>query len=163
MFFNMACAVASFWTLPFRNQAIFLVSKFRAYSAQVVTAETSNVESEEGDGMRQQNITGRRVGYLRSQKKWTHKTLAAKLQCQGVDISRLSLARMEWGVTKISDTVLAGLQKVFGLPIIRFFPQEVQDSDADFAKRIPTPLPDPDPPKTPRRKCQKLTKRPKKV
>jgi hypothetical protein len=80
-----------------------------------------------------------------------------------VDISRLSLARMEWGVTKISDTVLAGLQKVFGIPIVQFFPQEVQDSDADCAKRVPTPLPDPDPPKNPRRKCQKLTKRPKKV
>ena len=110
-----------------------------------------------------QNITGRRVAYLRSQKKWTHDRLASKLQCKGVDISRLSLARMEWGVTKISDTVLAGLQKVFGIPIVQFFPQEVQDSDADFAKRVPTPLPDPDPPKKPRRKCQKLTKRPKKV
>ena len=113
--------------------------------------------------MRFQNITGRRVAYLRSQKKWTHDRLASKLQCQGVDISRLSLARMEWGVTKISDTVLAGLQKVFGIPIAQLFPQEVQDSDADCAKRVLTPLPGPAPPKKPRRKCQKLTKRPKKV
>jgi transcriptional regulator with XRE-family HTH domain len=155
--------VASFWTFVFRSKGSFFVSKFRAYSGQVFTAETSNVEGEEGDGMRFQNITGRRVAYLRYQKKWTQDRLASKLQCQGVDISRLSLARMEWGVTKISDAVLAGLQKVFGIPIIQFFPQEVQDSDADFAKRVPTPLPAPDPPKKPRRKCQKLTKRPKKI
>ncbi len=112
--------------------------------------------------MTRQNITGRRVAYLRSQKKWTHKTLAAKLQCQGVDISRLSLARMEWGVTKVSDTVLEGLQKVFRIPIVLFFPQEVQESDTEFAKRIAAQSPDPVYTEKPR-KCQKLTKRRKKV
>ncbi|MGA3282884.1 MAG: hypothetical protein ABSD57_00295 [Verrucomicrobiota bacterium] len=121
------------------------------------------MEIKDGKGMRFQNVTGRRVAYLRYQQKWTQERLAAKLQCKGVDISRLSLARMEWGITKISDTVLAGLQKVFCLPIVRFFPQEIQDLDADFAKGGPAPLPDPEPPKQSRRKCQKLTKRSKKV
>lgn len=125
--------------------------------------ETCPMEIKEGNGMRFQNVTGRRVAYLRYQKKWTQDRLAAKLQCKGVDISRLSLARMEWGVTKISDTVLAGLQKVFCLPIVQFFPQEIQDLDADYTNNVPAPAPEPDPPKQSRRKCQKLTKQPKKV
>jgi transcriptional regulator with XRE-family HTH domain len=103
-----------------------------------------------------QNVSGRRVAYLRSQKKWTHDKLATKLQCEGVDISRLSLARMEWGVTKISDKVLAGLQKVFRLPIVCFFPQEIQDLDAMYATQLPNPVSKEKP-----SKCRKLTKRPK--
>jgi len=112
--------------------------------------------------MRRQNITGLRMAYLRSQKKWTQDRLATKLQCAGVDISRLSVARIEYGILKVNDTVLAGLQKVFRIPIVLLFPQEIQDLDADFTKRIADQLPNPVSTEKPR-KCQKLTNRQKKV
>ena len=76
----------------------------------------------------------------------------------GVGRGRRGGGRSVW-----SPNWLVGFQKVFRLPVIRFFPQEIQDADAEFGKRDPAPLPDPKPSKKPRRKCQKLTKRPKKV
>jgi transcriptional regulator with XRE-family HTH domain len=107
--------------------------------------------------MRRKNLTGRQVAYWRYQKKWTQKTLSARLQCLGFDISREMLGNIEIGLRGVEDNWLEGFQKVFGLPIIKFFPQEIQDFDAKLASN-------PDPPKKPRRKCQqKLTKRPKKV
>ncbi len=112
--------------------------------------------------MRRQNITGLRMAYLRSQKKWTQDRLATKLQCAGVDISRLSVARIEYGILKVNDTILAGLQKVFRIPIVLLFPQEIQDLDADFTKHIANQSPAPAKKprrKNSRRKCQKLTKK----
>ena len=104
--------------------------------------------------MQRQNATGRRLAYLRSQRNWTQEILAARLQCRGYNISRQVVAKIELGLRGVSDIWLIGFQKAFDLPIIKFFPQEVQDADMDFAK--------PDLPKKSRRKCQKLTKRPKK-
>jgi transcriptional regulator with XRE-family HTH domain len=109
--------------------------------------------------MCRKNITGRQVAYWRSQKKWTQEILAAKLQAAGVDITRLSVARIEYGILKVDDAVLAGLQRVFRRPIIRFFPQEIQVFDAELAQRSPDPLPDPIPLTKSQRKCQDLTKR----
>jgi transcriptional regulator with XRE-family HTH domain len=111
------------------------------------------------DGMYRKNITGLRVAYLRSQKKWTQEILAAKLQGAGVDITRLSVARIEYGIIKVNDTVLAGLQRVFRLPIIQFFSQELQVFDAELVQRSPAPLLKPVPLTKSRPKCQKLTKR----
>jgi len=105
-----------------------------------------------------QNVTGRRMAYFRFQRKWSQKTLAAKLQCQGVDISRMGVARIELGHTRVNDTVLEGLLRVFRLPIVLFFPQEIQDLDADYAKRIADQMPNPVSTKK-SRKCQKLTKK----
>ncbi len=109
--------------------------------------------------MDRQNLIGFRVAYLRNQKKWTQKTLAAKLQCRGVDISRLSVARIEYGIIKVNDKVLAGLLRVFRLPIIQFFPQEIRDLDADYAQNVAEQPPNPLSTKKRRRKCPKLTKR----
>jgi transcriptional regulator with XRE-family HTH domain len=113
----------------------------------------------EGDDMCRKNITGRQVAYLRSQKKWTQEILAAKLQAAGVDLTRLSVARIEYGILKVNDTVLGGLQRVFRLPIIQFFPQELQVFDADLARRSAAPLLNSGPLTKSRSKCQKLTKR----
>jgi len=115
--------------------------------------------------MQPQNIIGPNVARLRAQRGWTQETLASKLQCEGVDISHLSVARIEYRIIKVNDTVLGGLQRVFRIPIVRFFPKHVQDWDDKFAQHLPASLlgPDSDPPKKPRRKCQKLTKRPKEV
>jgi transcriptional regulator with XRE-family HTH domain len=163
----MGRAVASFWTVRFRNQANFVASiarypsqekKFRNTFGLPSAVEKKHPEVDEGNGMRRQNITGLRVAYLRSQKKWTQQILAAKLQCEDVDITRLSVARIEYGVLKVSDTVLVGLQRVFRVPIVQFFPQQVQILDEKFAQRIVTQLQNPSSTNKPRRKCQKLTK-----
>jgi transcriptional regulator with XRE-family HTH domain len=113
--------------------------------------------------MCRKNIAGRQVAYWRSQKKWTQEILAAKLQASGVDITRLSVARIEYGILKVDDTVLAGLQRVFRRPIIQFFPQEIQVFDAELAQRSPVPLLDPGLLTKSRRKCQNLTKRRKRA
>jgi len=111
--------------------------------------------------MCRKNITGRQVAYWRSQKKWTQEILAAKLQAAGVEISRLSVARIEYGILKVDDTVLAGLQRVFRLPIIQLFPEEAQILDAQLAQRLSIQLSDPTKIKKPPLKCQELTKRQK--
>jgi hypothetical protein len=73
-------------------------------------------------------------------------------------ISRMGVARIELGHTRVNDTVLEGLLRVFRLPIVLFFPQEIQDLDADYAKRIADQMPNPVSTKK-SRKCQKLTKK----
>ena len=109
--------------------------------------------------MDRQNITGLRVAYLRNQRRWTQQALATKLQIRGVDISRLSVARIEYGVLKVNDTILAALLRVFRLPIIQFFPQEIQDLDAQYTKLLAEQLSNPGSARKRRRKCRKLTKR----
>ncbi|MGH7940732.1 MAG: helix-turn-helix domain-containing protein [Limisphaerales bacterium] len=96
---------------------------------------------------------------MRSEKNWSQEQLATQLQLKGVDVSRDMLARIELCVTRVNLDFLLGLQRVFRLPIIRFFPNHIQDLDALFAQEDASRLPEPDSPKKPRRKCQKLTKR----
>jgi transcriptional regulator with XRE-family HTH domain len=112
-----------------------------------------------GADMRGRNITGRQVAYWRYQNKWTQKTLAARLQCRGYDISREMVANIEAGLRGVEDNWLVGFQEVFGLSIVQFFPKEVRDADIEFAKHPSAPLSNADPPEKHRRKCQKLTKR----
>jgi transcriptional regulator with XRE-family HTH domain len=128
-------------------------------SARVFEPETCHAEVEEDNDMWRKNITGRQVAYWRNQNRWTQKTLSARLECLGFGISREMVANIEAGLRGVEDNWLVGFQKVFRLPVIRFFPQEIQDADAEFGKRAPAPLPDPKPSKKPRRKCQKLTKK----
>lgn len=86
--------------------------------------------------MRRWNIiVGRRMAYLRWQRKLTQEELAAQLQCEGVDISRMGVARIELGHVRVDEEVLLGLLKVFELPIAQFFPKDVRDLDAKFAAR----------------------------
>jgi transcriptional regulator with XRE-family HTH domain len=85
--------------------------------------------------MRRRNvIIGRRVAYLRVERKWTQEILAARMQCQGLDVSRQAVARVELGHTKVTEDWILALQKVFHIPIIRLFPKEIQDLDEEFAK-----------------------------
>jgi transcriptional regulator with XRE-family HTH domain len=86
--------------------------------------------------MRRWNIiVGRRMAYLRSTRKWTQEILAARLQCEGVDISREGVARIELGHVRVDEEVILGLLKVFEVPIARLFPKEIQDLDAKFTAR----------------------------
>lgn len=87
--------------------------------------------------MRRQNIVvGRVMARLRSEKNWTQEILAARLQCEEVEISRQGVARIELGHVKVNEDVIVGLVKVFRVPIVRLFPKEIQDLDGKFASRM---------------------------
>ena len=110
------------------------------------------------------NSIGRIVSRLRSEQNWSQQFLATQLQCEGVDVSRDMLARIELGITRVSDQFLIGLQSVFRIPIVWFFPKVIQDLDEQFAREVAAQLSNRVPGKKPRRKnsrrkCQKLTKR----
>lgn len=108
--------------------------------------------------MRPQNVTGRGIAYVRSQQNLSQEILAARLQCDGLDISRQMLANIEIGRKRVEDIMLPYFQRALCVPIVRFFSQEVRDNDAKLATSAAT-----GPPGTPFTKCQKLTKRRKKV
>jgi len=122
------------------------------------TVERKHTDIEEGNGMRRQNVTGRGIAYVRSEQNLSQETLAAWLQCDGLDISRDMLANIETGRKRVEDGMLPYFQRALGVPIARFFSQAVRDDDAKFAAR-----PAAGSPGTPLKKCQKLTKRPKEV
>ena len=85
--------------------------------------------------MRRRNIIiGRAVAQLRSEQNWTQEILAARLQCEGFDISRQAVARIELGHTKVNEDCILGLQIVFRVQIIRLFPKNIQELDAKFAR-----------------------------
>lgn len=85
--------------------------------------------------MRRLNIIGQTVAKLRCERGWTQETLAARMQCHKVDISREVLANIESGRTQINDLHIMGFQKAFGLRIVRLFPQVVQELDEQLAGR----------------------------
>ena len=85
--------------------------------------------------MRHLNIIGPVVIKLRFERRWSQEVLAARLQCQEVDISRDVLANIESGRTQVTDKHIIALQRAFQVQVIRLFPQSVQELDEQFAKR----------------------------
>jgi transcriptional regulator with XRE-family HTH domain len=85
--------------------------------------------------MRHLNIIGAKVAKLRFERKWTQEILAARLQCQGTDISREVLANIESGRTQVTDEHIMAFQNVFGVRIILLFPKPVQERDEKFAQQ----------------------------
>jgi transcriptional regulator with XRE-family HTH domain len=81
------------------------------------------------------NITGSYVAKIRHELGWSQEILAARLQREGLDVSRQMLANMESDRTQMPDYILIGLQKVFRIPLIRLFSIEVQRLDEEFARR----------------------------
>jgi transcriptional regulator with XRE-family HTH domain len=120
--------------------------------------EKNHLEGEGGSGMRQRNVTGRGIAYVRSQQNLSQDNLVARLQCDGFDITRDVLANIETGRKRVEDGMLPYFQRALGVPIARFFSQAVRDDDARFAAH-----PAAGSRKIPLKKCQKLTKRPKEV
>ena len=82
-----------------------------------------------------QNVIGRRIAHLRYQRKWTQEVLAAKLQQEGYDISRETVAWIETGRRGVSDELLVGFLKVFHLPFDCFFPPEIQKLSIKYAQQ----------------------------
>src|SRR5260221_10753142 len=81
------------------------------------------------------NIIGRAVARLRFERGWTQDLLAARLQCQGADVSRQMLANIESGRTQVTDVHIVAFQKVFGVRVARLFPETVQELDGKLTER----------------------------
>jgi transcriptional regulator with XRE-family HTH domain len=81
------------------------------------------------------NVTGSFLAKKRHELGLSQEIMAARLQREGVDVSRQMLANMECGRTQITDKHLIGFQKVFRICIIRLFSPEVQVLDEQFARR----------------------------
>ena len=81
------------------------------------------------------NVLGSFLAKKRHELGLSQEITAARLQREGVDVSRQMLANMECGRTQITDKHLIGFQKVFRICIIRLFPLDVQASDEKFARR----------------------------
>ena len=88
--------------------------------------------------MRRRNVIGRMVARLRYERNWSQDILVARLQCEGLDISRDVLANIETGRTEVPDAFIPYFQRALRVQIIRLFPQDVQDLDAKLAVRTPT-------------------------
>jgi transcriptional regulator with XRE-family HTH domain len=85
--------------------------------------------------MKHLNVIGPVVVKLRLERGWTQEITAARLQCQGLDVSRDMLANIESGRTQVTDIHIMAFQKVFGLRIVLLFPKTVQELDGKFASR----------------------------
>ena len=81
------------------------------------------------------NVTGSFLAKKRHELGLSQEFMAARLQREGVDVSRQMLANMECGRTQITDKHLIGFQKVFRTCLIRLFPLEIQILDEQFAQR----------------------------
>ena len=93
-------------------------------------AETCPVEVKVGTSKHHRNITGRGIAYVRSEQNLSQEILAARLQCEGLDISRDVLANIETGRAEVKDDFLPFFQRALGVPIVS---QEVRDHDAKLA------------------------------
>jgi transcriptional regulator with XRE-family HTH domain len=85
--------------------------------------------------MRHLNVIGSAVARLRFERGWTQETLAARLQCRGVNVTRDVLANIESGRTQVTDLHIIALQKVFAVRVILLFPRTVQELDEKFVVR----------------------------
>jgi len=71
------------------------------------------------------NLVGPKVRKLRIQQDWTQDALAAKLQVEGWDVSRESLAKLEAQFRRVPDCELLFLAKVLGVEIVDLFPRNL--------------------------------------
>ena len=82
------------------------------------------------------NLIGPQVRLFRNQKDWTRETLAAKLQVEGWDVSRESLAKLESQFRRVPDCELLFLAKVLGVEVMTFFPSKLDLKKLDPSLRL---------------------------
>ncbi len=82
------------------------------------------------------NLIGPQVRLFRNQKSWTQETLAAKLQVEGWDVSRESLAKLESQFRRVPDCELLFLAKVLGVEVMAFFPAKLDLKKLDPSLRL---------------------------
>lgn len=72
--------------------------------------------------MTHKNFIGPQVRMLRTQRGWSQRTLAAKLQDVGLDISRGTLAKIEARLVKVTDYELFYFASAFRVGLKALFP-----------------------------------------
>ena len=75
------------------------------------------------------SVIGQAIAKLLLQRNWTQEVLAAKMQISGCDISRDVIANIELGRTAVTDGLIVGFVRVFGVRLRELFPPEVQQLD----------------------------------
>ena len=61
------------------------------------------------------NIIGSKVRQLRKEKGWTQKALATQMQLTGLDMTELTVLRIENGSRFVPDYEVKALAKLFGI------------------------------------------------
>lgn len=82
------------------------------------------------------NLVGPQVRRLRSQNGWTQESLAAKLQVEGWDVSRESVAKLEAQFRRVPDCELLFLAKVLGSEVQDLFPRKLDLRTLDPSLRL---------------------------
>jgi transcriptional regulator with XRE-family HTH domain len=82
------------------------------------------------------NLVGPQVRLFRIKKGWTQEALAAKLQVEGWDVSRESLAKLESQFRRVPDCELLFLVKVLEVGILALFPAKLDLKKLDPALRL---------------------------
>jgi len=72
---------------------------------------------------RPKNLIGPQVRKIRDQKDWSQAVLAQKLQLQGWDLNRTSIAKLEAQLRRVTDGELLFLAKVLQVPIADLLPK----------------------------------------
>jgi len=95
------------------------------------------------------NLVGPQVRRFRAEKGWTQETLAAKLQVEGWDVSRESLAKLEAQFRRVPDCELLFLAKTLEVEVTDLFPAKIDLKKLDPSLRLKVST------KFPRRKRRK--------
>ena len=82
------------------------------------------------------NLVGPQVRKFRIGKHCTQEALAAKLQVEGWDVSRESLAKLEAQFRRVPDCELLYLAKVLGVGVMELFPTNLDLKKLDPALRL---------------------------
>lgn len=82
------------------------------------------------------NLVGPNVRELRALKGLTQEALTAKLQVEGWDVSRESLAKLESQFRRVPDCELLFLAKVLGVEIRELFPSKIDLKKLDPSLRL---------------------------
>jgi transcriptional regulator with XRE-family HTH domain len=82
------------------------------------------------------NLIGPAVRRFRNLKNWTQEALATRLQVEGWDVSRESVAKLEAQFRRAPDCELLFLAKVLGVKITELFPANVDLKELDPSLRL---------------------------
>lgn len=76
------------------------------------------------------NIIGAKVRFYRKERNWTQRTLAAKLQLEGVDATELTVLRIENGTRFVPDYEVKALCRIFGVDFCALLGSLERDEEA---------------------------------
>ena len=71
------------------------------------------------------NICGRKVARLRSEKGWSQRELAEKLQTIGHDIGKNQVSQMELGRRFVNDIELKALSEIFHVSVDELLNEDI--------------------------------------